>query len=254
MMNKILSVIFLYSLNVHALTFNNSMEMADSSFYPFYYNKYFEWQKEHVPCLCEPNLELDKFTKQKLNSYTNWSQSIAMNVKRQNFQILYRRQAQKVTKTLILNISNSDFENSSFKIFLKKLNVSFDLNGKTVKSFQFNYFSKELQFTYTNTSRDKWYFISYQNGKVISVGDLKYPSIEKSFSNKYIPYLEHFVHQEKFINKEEVFHTRTYLKVFNILTLPKELQLLMLNHKREWNLDSVTIYTSHKDEIGIYYP
>ena len=253
-MIKVLLMISFYSFTAQALTFNNSMELAEKSFYPFYYDKYYQWQKEYLPCLCKVNEDLDKFTTQKLKSYTSWSLPRPNNVKRQNFQILFQKQAKQITKSLILNITNADFNNPHFNNFLRSQKISLDITGKILKSFNFNYFSQELQFTYVNLSNQKWHFISFKNGKVTQKGMLIFPIIEKSFSNKYIPYLEHFVHQEKFEEEGDLFFTRTYLKVFNILSLPKDLQLLMLQHNREWNLDSVTIYTNSIDDIGVYYP
>ncbi|MBT7609710.1 MAG: hypothetical protein HN576_08130 [Bacteriovoracaceae bacterium] len=256
-MNKILSLLFLFlafSMKAYSLAFIDSMDMASSDFYPFYNNHYYQWQKEYIPCHCEENKSLEKFIIEKISTYKSWTVPLVGSIQRQNFQILYRKQNNKITKTIIINISNSDLESSLLKSFFQSLDIQYNKKGKRLKFLNYNYSNQKLTLMYENAKSNNWFFTIYQRGEQPHTGSITFPVIEKSFSNQYIPYLEHFIHQEKYNTQIDQFQFRTYLKVLSIHSLPKDIQLLMLRHKREWNLESVTIYTSSKDDIGIYYP
>jgi hypothetical protein len=253
-MSRYIFLLIFLSLKVHPLSFIDSMELATPDLYPFYNVKYYQWQKKQLPCNCEENNDLEQLIIEKIKSFSTWTMLRTKEIKRQNFQYLYRLQDKKITKTIIISISNSDLQNSHLINFFKSINVFPVQKEKDFKTLSYNYWSKELTLTYQHKKSKKYLFTSYKYGEEPQSGILTFPSIKKSFSNKFTPYLGHFIHQEKFNEDKDQFYTRTYLKVLNILSLPKKLQLLTLRHKREWNLDSVTVYTSNKDEIGIYYP
>jgi hypothetical protein len=241
-------------MNSFSLSFIDSMDMASSDFYPFYNNQYYQWQKKNIPCHCIEDDKFEKFIVGKISNYKSWTIPFAHSIRRQNFQILYRKQKEKLTKSIILHISNSDLENPSLKSVFLNHEIQYNSKGKLLKFLKYNYYNQKMTLIYEYEKNKTWYFSTYQKGTQAHTGSVIFPIIEKSYSNKYVPYLEHFIHQEKYHSQIDQFHTRTYLKVFNIHLLPKEIQLLMLKHKREWNLESVTIYTSSNNDIGVYYP
>lgn len=238
--------------------FKRAMERAPESFFPFFFSEYYEWQLKTYPCQCTIDNDLKLFIENKIKTYQSWSSKENDHILRHNFQIKYYVQNERIKKKIFVKLDESDLSSPHFNRYLKRNSISFDLRNYRPSFLAYNYNEDILTIVLMKTNDKSLEFRNFKGKQKLDQGSISLLSIKDSYSDQYTPYKEHYIHQEEYKSLKAPPYYRSYLKVVNLLFLPKELQEIAFRHKKEWNLNSVTVHTIKNQndikEVGLYFP